>query len=99
MNVKMESGRNRETLDLRSSVNGLTDRLLQQFRRQFKGMAQAPPRLVLIERIALAPRQSLALVEAEGQQLLIATSPESAPVFYALGGALRTEPHSAVRIS
>jgi hypothetical protein len=32
----------------------------------------------------LAPRQSLALVEAEGRRLLVATSPEGAPTFYAL---------------
>ena len=37
-----------------------------------------------MERIALAPRQSLALVEAEGRRFLVATSPEGAPAFYAL---------------
>jgi flagellar biosynthetic protein FliP len=37
-----------------------------------------------VERIALAPRQSLALVEAEGRRFLVATSPEGAPTFYAL---------------
>jgi flagellar biogenesis protein FliO len=47
--------------------------------------AHAPrPRLALLERIALAPRQSLALVEAEGRRFLVATSPEGAPAFYAL---------------
>jgi hypothetical protein len=44
----------------------------------------ARPRLQLLERIALAPRQSLALIEAEGRRLLVATSPEGAPAFYAL---------------
>jgi flagellar biogenesis protein FliO len=42
------------------------------------------PRLELLERIALAPRQSLALVEAEGRRFLVATSSEGAPAFYAL---------------
>jgi flagellar biogenesis protein FliO len=42
------------------------------------------PRLELLERIALAPRQSLALVETEGRRFLVATSPEGAPAFYAL---------------
>jgi flagellar biogenesis protein FliO len=42
------------------------------------------PRLALLERIALAPRQSLALVEAEGRRFLVATSAEGAPAFYAL---------------
>jgi flagellar biogenesis protein FliO len=42
------------------------------------------PKLELLERIALAPRQSLSLVEAEGRRFLVATSPEGAPAFYAL---------------
>lgn len=45
---------------------------------------QRQPQLALLERIALAPRQSLALVEADGQRLLVATSPECAPAFYVL---------------
>jgi flagellar biogenesis protein FliO len=46
-------------------------------------------RLALIERIALAPRQSLALIEAEGRRFLVATSPEGAPAFYPLDGEMR----------
>jgi hypothetical protein len=42
------------------------------------------PRLAVLERIALAPRQSLALVEAEGRRFLVATSPEGTPAFYPL---------------
>jgi flagellar biogenesis protein FliO len=45
---------------------------------------RARSRLELVERITLAPRQSLALVEAEGRRFLVATSPEGAPAFYAL---------------
>lgn len=45
---------------------------------------RSQPRLELIERISLAPRQSLALVEAEGRRFLVATSPEGAPAFYPL---------------
>ena len=44
-----------------------------------------PSRLSLIERIPLGPRQALSLVEADGTRLLIATSADSAPVFFALG--------------
>ena len=43
-------------------------------------------RLALVERIALAPRQSLVLVEAEGRKILVATSPEGAPAFFPLDG-------------
>lgn len=42
------------------------------------------PGLVVRERITLAPRQTLTLVEADGRRLLIATSPEGTPAFYAL---------------
>ena len=55
-----------------------------------------PARLALIERIALAPRQSLALVEAEGRRFLVATSPEGGPAFYALDG--ETRPSRASRL-
>jgi len=42
------------------------------------------PRLKLVDRIALAPRQSLCLVEADGRKVLLATSVEGAPAFFAL---------------
>jgi hypothetical protein len=45
---------------------------------------RAEPRLALLERIALAPRQSLALVEADGRRILVATSAEGGPAFYPL---------------
>jgi flagellar biogenesis protein FliO len=48
------------------------------------GGRRREPRLALVERIALAPRQSLALVEAEGRRFLVATSAEGGPAFYAL---------------
>jgi hypothetical protein len=45
---------------------------------------RAEPRLALVERITLAPRQSLALIEAEGRRILVATSAEGGPAFYPL---------------
>jgi flagellar biogenesis protein FliO len=63
-----------------AAVGGLAGWLLSRLRA--RGRRQ--PRLELVERIALAPRQSLALVEAEGRRFLVATSPEGAPAFYAL---------------
>jgi hypothetical protein len=47
----------------------------------------AAPRLALVERITLAPRQSLALVEAEGRRILVATSADGASAFYPLDAA------------
>ncbi len=66
-------------------VGGLAGWLLQRLR----GAARQEPRLAVLERIALAPRQSLALVEAEGRRFLVATSPEGTPAFYALDGPAR----------
>jgi flagellar biogenesis protein FliO len=60
--------------------SGLTAWMVEKLRAG----RRAPPRLALVERIALAPRQSLALVEAEGRRFLVATSPEGAPAFYPL---------------
>jgi flagellar biogenesis protein FliO len=56
-------------------------------------------RLELLERIALAPRQSLALIEAEGRRLLVATSAEGSPAFYNLegGGDRSARPQAGAR--
>ena len=51
---------------------------------KLRGPAQPRPSLALLERITLAPRQSLALVEAEGRRFLVATSAEGSPTFHAL---------------
>jgi flagellar biogenesis protein FliO len=62
------------------AAGGFTGWLLSRLR----GVRRPGPRLALLERIALAPRQSLALVEAEGRRFLVATSAEGAAAFYAL---------------
>jgi flagellar biogenesis protein FliO len=67
--------------DERAAGGGLAGWVLARLRRSGQDRR---PRLELLERIALAPRQSLALVEAEGRRFLVATSPEGAPAFYAL---------------
>jgi hypothetical protein len=63
-------------------IGGLAGWLLKKLRV----VRRSEPRLAILERIALAPRQSLALVEAEGRRFLVATSPEGTPAFYALDG-------------
>ena len=66
--------------------------------KKMRGRRRAEPQLALVERIALAPRQSLALVEAEGRRILVATSAEGGPAFYALDEGERTAPrHDAQR--
>ena len=61
-------------------IGGLAGWLLARLRFQ----PRPRPSLALLERITLAPRQSLSLVEAEGRKFLIATSADGAPAFYAL---------------
>jgi len=63
-----------------SAAGGLAGWMLARLR----GARRAEPRLKLLERIALAPRQTLALVEAEGRRFLVATSTDGAPAFYPL---------------
>jgi flagellar biogenesis protein FliO len=69
-----------ETQKPGGSIGGLAGWLLSRLHRS----SRPRPRLALLERITLAPRQSLSLVEAEGRRFLIATSAEGAPAFYAL---------------
>lgn len=71
-------------------MDGVAGWLLGRLRRVRAG-AGARSRLELVERITLAPRQSLALIEAEGRRFLVATSPEGAPAFYALDERVRDE--------
>ncbi len=74
-----------------SAAEGLAGWLLGRLRR-----ARRPqPRLALLERISLAPRQSLSLVEAEGRRFLVASSPEGGPAFYALDADARNAGRNA----
>lgn len=68
----------------RAAVGGVTAWLAAWLRRRWGASARRAPRLAMVERIALAPRQMLALVEAEGRRFLVATSPEGAATFYPL---------------
>jgi hypothetical protein len=76
--------------------DGWTGRLVDWLHRE----RRPRPRLELLEKITLAPKQSLALVEAEGRRFLVATSAEGTPAFYPLGarGAV-TRMQSPSRVS
>jgi hypothetical protein len=79
--INREAGQmNLEEKKTTRQVGGLAGWLLGRLR----SVRGPQPRLALLERIALAPRQSLSLVEAEGRRFLVATSPEGSPAFYAL---------------
>jgi hypothetical protein len=71
-------------------LGGLAGWLLPRLREWLRRTPRPRPHLALVERIALAPRQSLVLVEAEGRRLLVVTSADGAAAFYPLD-----EPHPA----
>lgn len=77
-----------------ATPGGLAGWLLARWRNR----TRIQPRLELVERITLAPRQTLCLVEAEGQRILIASSPEGGPAFFPLSRA-KTSTHAQGRIS
>ncbi len=58
--------------------------LIGWFWTRLRRQSRPRPSLALLERITLAPRQTLALVEAEGRRFLVATSAEGSPTFCAL---------------
>jgi Flagellar biosynthesis protein, FliO len=64
---------------------------------RMRGTKYAAPKLALVERIALAPRHSLALVEAEGRRLLVAISSDGNPAFFALDESSGARVHSVSR--
>jgi len=84
-------------------IGGIAGWLLKRLMARLRGKQRPQPRLTLVERIALAPRQSLALVEAEGRRILVATSADGGPAFYALDQGVRTatrhEPERRPRVS
>ena len=45
----------------------------------------------MIERVSLSPRQSLALVEADGIRMLVATSPDASVTFFPLCKAAQSD--------
>lgn len=67
-----------------SERGGLAGWLVKRIQAGVQRQSRNRARLTLVERIALAPRQSLVLVEAEGRRVLIATSPEGGAAFFAL---------------
>ena len=67
-----------DTTSHASQRPGLAAWLLNRFKRR-----SLQPRVAL-ERIVLAPHQAVSLIEADGQRILVATSPEGASSFFPL---------------
>jgi|SRR5580698_3508491 hypothetical protein len=70
----------RDMSQLKKRMVELGVRVLNRWKRR----TNIERRLRLVERISLAPKQSLALIEAEGQKLLVAFASDGAPAFFAL---------------
>ena len=70
---------------------------------RLRGASRPRARLELLERITLAPRQTLAMVEADGRRFLVATSAEGSPAFLSLengsGRGVAASPRRARRVS
>lgn len=86
----MEIGR--QTAE-KPAISGWVGWLLRKLRRA--GTSRRA-RLELLERIQLAPRQSLALVEADGRRFLVATSAEGSPAFLPIDGTGRLRTQASV---
>jgi hypothetical protein len=65
----------------------LSSGLLGRFLRGWQATAVRSARLALVARIELGARQTVALIEAEGQRLLVASSADGAASFFSLNGA------------
>lgn len=68
----------------RRRLSGFWDIFAAFLTRLRERAAPHPQRLRILERHALGPKQSLVLIEAAGRTLLVASSHEAAPVFFAL---------------
>lgn len=88
--LKMQLGESRATV----AGGGLAGWLLGKLR----GAQRVAPRLTIVERISLAPRQSLALIEAEGRRFLVATSQECAPCIHPLNPEAGNSANEARRV-
>jgi len=69
-----------------SLANRLGSGLIGRFLRGWQISAARPARLALIARIELGARPTVALIEADGQRLLVASSADGAPSFFRLNG-------------
>jgi len=80
-------------------TSGLAGLVLKPLLKKLRGVRASQPRLELLERISLAPRQTLALVEAEGRRFLVATSAEGGPAFLALDSRQNQASRRSSRVS
>lgn len=95
----MKDAQKGKAIQAASTLGGLAGFVLMPLVNKLRGVHRAPPRLEMLERISLAPHQSLALVQAEGRRFLVATSADGGPAFYPLDGEPRPALRRAPRVS
>ncbi len=95
----MNDERTKKSTQAIFSPGGFAGFVLKPLLSKLRGVRCAQPRLELLERISLAPRQTLALVEAEGRRFLVATSAEGGPAFLALDRRSHRAQRNASRVS
>jgi hypothetical protein len=96
----MKDERKGRAVEAIGSLGSVAGSLLKPLLKRMRGAARgARPRLELLERITLAPRQSLALVEAEGRRFLVATSMDGGPAFYPLDRSAAPALRRSARVS
>jgi Flagellar biosynthesis protein, FliO len=80
---------------MQERVGGLAGWLM----RRLRAKDRMQPRLLVLERVTLGPRQSLALVEADGSRILVAIAAEGGPAFFPLPDSGKRMPgHRASRV-
>jgi hypothetical protein len=75
--------------EMANQLDGLAGWFMKRLRTGKSGR----PRLELMERITIGPRQTVALIEAEGQRLLVACAAEGRPAIYPLGSGVCARAH------
>ena len=95
----MKDAEKSKAVQAASALGGFVGFFLAPLLNKLRGVRRNQPRLALLERISLAPHQSLALVEAEGRRFLVATSADGGPAFYPLDGEPRPMLRRAPRVS
>ena len=95
----MKDEREGTAVEAISLLGGLAGSLLRPLLNRLRSVPRPQPRLELLERISIAPRQTLSLVEAEGRRFLVATSMDGGPVFYPLDRGAQPAIRRAPRVS
>jgi hypothetical protein len=82
MNVHRKNGGDRSV----SKWRGVTAWVFERIRRR----SAMRSRMAVLEKISFAPRQSLALIEVDGERVLVGSSQDGSPQFYRLNAISRS---------